>query len=126
MLCKQYPAINLSPRNRYKLYRLQVYAAFFLLPKFIFVTIMNFKGNYLRVLTPRTTDGVTPQMGEDGRLVYKEDFLPLTSRPFIEKQNEKLPDILKKKIEVVKNDDGGSGTATTNATVGKAVTTSKK
>jgi len=68
---------------------------------------MVFKGNYLRVSTPRTTDGVTPQM-QDGRLVYKEDFLPLTARPDLEKQNEKLPEILRKIIEVVKNDDQGN------------------
>jgi hypothetical protein len=81
---------------------------------------MNFKGNYLRVLTPRTTDGVTPQM-ENGRLVYKEDFLPLSARPHLETQNAKLPEILKKKIEVVTNDDG----VTNNIPTAKA-TTSKK
>jgi hypothetical protein len=68
---------------------------------------MVFKGNYLRVSTPRTTDGVTPQM-EDGRLVYKEDFLPLSALKDLNEQNLKLPEILKKKIEVVKNDDQGT------------------
>jgi len=66
-----------------------------------------FNGNYLRVSTPRTTDGVTPQM-QDGRLVYKEDFLPLTARGDLDKQNEKLPEILRKVIEVVKNDEHGN------------------
>ena len=68
---------------------------------------MVFNGNYLRVSTPRTTDGVTPQM-QDGRLVYKEDFLPLTAKADLEKQNEKLPEILRKVIEVVKNDEHGN------------------
>lgn len=65
-----------------------------------------FKGSYLRVLSPRTTDGITPQMQND-RLVYKEDFLPLSAKSHLEKQNEVLPDILKKKIEVIKSDEPG-------------------
>lgn len=68
---------------------------------------MVFKGNYLRVSTPRTTDGVTPLM-ENDRLVYKEDFLPLSALKDLNEQNLKLPEILKKKIEVVKNDEQGT------------------
>lgn len=83
---------------------------------------MVFKGNYLRVSTPRTTDGVTPQM-EDGRLVYKEDFLPLSALKDLNEQNLKLPEILKKKIEVVKNDEQGTPVPVVNT---KATGTSKK
>lgn len=73
---------------------------------------MVFKGNYLRVSTPRTTDGVTPQMKDD-KLVYKEDFLPLSALKDLNEQNLKLPEILKKKIEVVRNDEQGTPVPTT-------------
>lgn len=84
---------------------------------------MVFKGNYLRVLTPRTTDGVTPEMGEDGRLVYKESFLPHSALKDLNEQNLKLPEILKKRIEVVKNDEHGTPVPVVN---NKAANTSKK
>lgn len=77
---------------------------------------MVFNGNYLRVSTPRTTDGVTPQM-VDGRLVYKEDFLPLSALKDLNEQNLKLPEILKKKIEVVKNDEHGTPVPVTKTAV---------
>lgn len=64
---------------------------------------MFFKGNYLRVLTPKTTDGVNLVLDNDTR-VYKEDFLPLSARRDLELQNKYLPDVLKKKIEVVSSD----------------------
>jgi hypothetical protein len=79
---------------------------------------MVFKGNYLRVSTPRTTDGVTPLMQND-RLVYKEDFLPLSAEEHLRKQNEKLPEILKKKIEVVKNDENGTPVPVVKAAIKK-------
>lgn len=60
-----------------------------------------FKGSHLRVLTPETVDGRTPKMDEDGRIIYKEMPLPLSARRDLETQNKDLPDILKKKIEVV-------------------------
>lgn len=59
-----------------------------------------FPGKYLRVLSPRTVDGITPQM-ENDKLVFKEDHLPLSAKAFLEKQNENLPEILKKRIEIV-------------------------
>lgn len=68
---------------------------------------MVFQGNYLRVSTPRTLDGVTPLL-KDEKLQYKEDFLPLSAKPFLEAQNKDLPDILKKKIEIVRTDDAVS------------------
>lgn len=82
---------------------------------------MVFKGNYLRVSTPVTIDGVTPQTDSNDRIVYKETFLPLTAEDALRKQNEKLPPILKKKIEVVKNDEHG-----TPISIAKAVATAKK
>lgn len=83
---------------------------------------MLFKGNYLRVSTPRTTDGVTPEM-KDGRLVYKEDFLPLSALKDLNEQNLKLPEILKKKIEEVRNDEHGTPVPVTP--VNKAITSKK-
>lgn len=60
-----------------------------------------FNEPYLRVLTPRTTNGMYPKMGPDGRQEMKETHLPLSARPMLEGHNRKLPDALKKKIEVV-------------------------
>lgn len=65
---------------------------------------MVFQGTHLRVLTPRTVDGVTPVL-LDGVLQYKEEFLPLSAKPFLETHNKDLPEILRKKIQVIK--DGG-------------------
>lgn len=72
---------------------------------------MVFTGNYLRVLTPRTIDGITPQTDDDDRVVYKETFLPLSAEEHLRRQNEKLPPILKKKFEVVKTDQNGNPVA---------------
>lgn len=58
------------------------------------------KGSYLRVLSPRTTNG-TNILVENGQVVYKEAHLPLSAKKALEKQNEKLPSSLKKVIEVV-------------------------
>lgn len=60
-----------------------------------------FKGDYLRVLSPVTTDGTTPVIGEDGKIKYKEDHLPTTAQKILEKKNLKLPVHLRKKIELV-------------------------
>lgn len=60
-----------------------------------------FQGTYLRVLTPQTINGVYPKMGPDGRQLFKETHLPLSARPAMDKLNRKLPEALKKKIEVV-------------------------
>jgi hypothetical protein len=40
-------------------------------------------------------------LDNDGRLVYKETFLPTSSKRDLDLQNKYLPDILKKKIELV-------------------------
>ena len=80
---------------------------------------MVFKGNYLRVSTPVTIDGVTPQTDADDRIVYKETFLPLSAEEHLRKQNEKLPPILKKKLEVVKNDERGTPVAVVKTPLAK-------
>lgn len=61
-----------------------------------------FKGDYLRVLTPITSDGVQLAV-VDGQVQYREDHLPLTARKTLERKNAKLPESLRKKIEVVSN-----------------------
>lgn len=63
---------------------------------------MNFKGEYLRVLTPLTTDGVSP-LTENDKIVFREDHLPMTAKKNLEAKNINLPNHLKKKIEVVSN-----------------------
>lgn len=59
------------------------------------------QGTYLRILTPETINGVYPKMGLDGRQSFKETHLPLSARTVMERLNRKLPDALKKRIEVV-------------------------
>lgn len=59
-----------------------------------------FKGDYLRVLTPETIDGVNLKY-RNNRPVYKEAHLPLSARKHIERKNAKLPEQLRKKIELV-------------------------
>lgn len=60
-----------------------------------------FEGPYLRVLSPRTEDGISLLTDEQGRVVHKETFLPITAQRELEAQNVKLPKHLRKKIEVV-------------------------
>lgn len=60
-----------------------------------------FKGDYLRVLSPITTNGMIPKMGSDGRVLMREDHLPVTARKKLEQKNLKLPEHLRKKIELV-------------------------
>jgi len=72
---------------------------------------MVFEGKHLRVLSPRTIDGVTPLLVND-TLQYKEEFLPLSAKPFLERQNKDLPEILRKKIEVI---DGSQDSAAAKA-----------
>lgn len=59
------------------------------------------KGDCLRVLSPKTEDGNRPRIGPDGRIVYKEEFLPLTAKRALDRQNNRLPNHLRKVIEVV-------------------------
>lgn len=63
-----------------------------------------FEGPYLRVLTPRTTDGVSLVIGEDGKVVYKETHLPLSAKAGLEEINKTTLPHLQKIIQVVKNE----------------------
>lgn len=60
-----------------------------------------FTQGYLRVTSPMTIDGTHPKYDEQGRIMYKETELPLTAKKHIDRQNSRLPDHLKKKIEVI-------------------------
>lgn len=60
-----------------------------------------FTGDYLRVLTPKTINGVVPMTGPDGRVVYKESHLPVTAKRHLEASNRKRSAHLKHKIELV-------------------------
>jgi hypothetical protein len=50
---------------------------------------MYFTGPYLRVLTPKTTNGILPLI-INGEQQYREDFLPLTARKQLEAKNRRL------------------------------------
>lgn len=63
--------------------------------------IFPFGGKYLRVLTPKTTNGTTPMMDENDRLVFKETHLPMTAKKDLERQNETLSKELQHRITVV-------------------------
>jgi hypothetical protein len=64
---------------------------------------MIFPQGTLRVVSPVTEDGNRPKI-IDGMPVYKETFLPKTAKRALERQNNNLPNHLKKKIEVLKED----------------------
>lgn len=76
-----------------------------------------FKGDYLRVLSPVTSDGMVPVMDHDGKVKYREDHLPVTAKKMLEKKNLKLPQHLRKKIELVPG--YVEETVTANKTKGK-------
>lgn len=50
---------------------------------------MYFNGSYLRVLTPRTTNGSILKI-INGEVQYKESFLPLTAKKQVDKKNARL------------------------------------
>lgn len=50
---------------------------------------MYFQGAYLRVLTPKTTNGMIPLI-ENGQQVFIENFLPLTAKKQLERKNQRL------------------------------------
>lgn len=64
---------------------------------------MIFPKGTLRVVSPVTEDGNRPKI-VDGMPVYKETFLPKTAKRNLERQNNNLPNHLKKKIEVLEDD----------------------
>lgn len=61
-----------------------------------------FPNGTIRVVTPVTEDGNRPKI-VDGMPVYKETFLPKTAKRAMEKQNDRLPNHLKKSIEVLED-----------------------
>jgi hypothetical protein len=61
----------------------------------------NFKGQYLRILTPQTTDGINLKYDQDNEVVLKETHLPMTARKSIEKRNAIRPKHLQHIIEEV-------------------------
>lgn len=67
---------------------------------------MYFTGEYLRVLTPKTTNGLIPKL-KDGQQVFKETHLPMSAKKKIEGRNNRLKKRgfghLQAKIEVVKD-----------------------
>lgn len=60
----------------------------------------NFKGPYLRIETPRTTDGINLKY-ENGQVAFKETHVPLTALKQFEKENMGRPEHLKHKITKV-------------------------
>lgn len=78
---------------------MQVYYIFCIAQKINFVFMYN--GPYLRVLTPRTTNGNNPLLNEHGQLQYKESHLPISAQFHLDKLNRSTPQHLRKKIEVV-------------------------
>lgn len=64
---------------------------------------MIFPKGTLRVVSPVTEDGNRPKI-VDGLPVYKETYLPTTAKRALERQNNRLPNHLKKKIEVLDED----------------------
>lgn len=66
---------------------------------------MIFKGGTLRVVSPVTEDGNRPKIDPETRLpIYKETFMPKSAKPALDKQNKRLPNHLKKKIELLPSD----------------------
>lgn len=50
---------------------------------------MYFTGPYLRVTSPKTTNGIIPLL-RNGQQVEREDFLPLTARKSLDSKNNRL------------------------------------
>jgi hypothetical protein len=76
----------------------------------------NFNGRpYLRVLTPRTTDGVNLLYDENLQVKYKESHFELTARAALEKENLTLPRQLRHIIKVM---DGPEDMRVVENTVG--------
>lgn len=62
----------------------------------------NFKNEpYLRILTPRTNDGINPTYDSNKQPTYKESHLPMSALKAMEKENMNLPAHLKHVIEKV-------------------------
>lgn len=61
-----------------------------------------FQGDYLRVLTPVTTNGINLVLDASGMPVLKESHLPVSALKELNRQNQQKPQHLKMKIEHVK------------------------
>jgi len=61
----------------------------------------HFKGPYLRVLTPRTTDGKSLKYDSNLQVIYKESHFELSARTALEKENLVRPIQLRHIIETV-------------------------
>lgn len=61
----------------------------------------NFQGEYLRILTPRTKDGVNLKYDSNLQPTYKESHAPITALKHFEKENAIRPDQVKHIIEHV-------------------------
>lgn len=61
-----------------------------------------FKGNYLRVLTPVTVDGINLAY-RDNKPIFKETHLPVTALRHLERKNKRLPNQLKMQIQEIDN-----------------------
>lgn len=64
-----------------------------------------FDGKYLRILTPRTTNGIVPMTDEETDVVIlKETHAPLSAKRYYEQQNEVLPKHLRHRITEIDTD----------------------
>jgi len=59
----------------------------------------NFQGSFLRVLEPRTTNGVNLKFDKDNKVMYKETHMPLSALKGLKALNAKLPKHLRLIIE---------------------------
>lgn len=61
----------------------------------------NFQGDYLRILTPETIDGMNLAYHTNGQPKYSEQHAPLASKRFFEQENKTRPTQLKHILEEV-------------------------
>lgn len=65
---------------------------------------MNFNTDYIRVEKPVTKDGRTLMYDDERRPIFKSIDLPISAKKELEKRNEKLPEELRLKITVMKDE----------------------
>src|SRR4029077_4906802 len=81
---------------------------------------------YLRVRTPRTSDGTTLVYDDNGQVLYDETELPLTALKHLERRNLKLPKMLKLLITVIDEKANPDQAAISKLVKGVGVTTLTK
>lgn len=59
----------------------------------------------LRVRWPKTIDGINIAVNDQGIPIMEETELPFTAKPFIEKENSRLPIHLRKKMDTLSYHD---------------------